>query len=78
LEANAYDSALLLRSLIAPGTRKTRSDLRQALITTKDFEGATGKTTFNSHREAEKSLFFISLDTNGVRELGPKEKVSGS
>jgi ABC-type branched-subunit amino acid transport system substrate-binding protein len=75
LEASAYDSALLLRQVLSPGTRKTRDQVRDALAATKNFDGVTGKTSFNAHREAEKPLFFITLESNGIRELGPAEKV---
>jgi hypothetical protein len=78
LEANAYDSALLYKSLLNAGTRKTRAEIRDALAATKNFEGATGKTTFNAHREAEKPLFFLQVGNEGVHEVTANERVSGS
>jgi ABC-type branched-subunit amino acid transport system substrate-binding protein len=53
---------------------KTREQLREALSQVKDFDGATGKTTFNAEREAEKQLFLLTIDQSGVKELDPTQK----
>jgi ABC-type branched-subunit amino acid transport system substrate-binding protein len=77
LEAIGYDSALMLRQIIEKQRPRTRSDLREALINLKNFEGATGRTSFNDKREAVKQLFLLSVDGRGVRELTPENTAAG-
>jgi len=55
-----------------------RASVRDALAAIKDFEGATGKTSFNDRREAQKPLFFLTIDPKGIRELQPTDRLSGS
>ena len=55
-----------------------RASVRDALAGTKDFEGATGKTSFNDRREAQKPLFFLTIDPKGIREIQPTDRISGS
>lgn len=66
LAAKAYDAALMLmeasvRSLDREGTA---SVLRE----TKDFAGATGAISFNSRREAQKGLFFLTVENGRITE----------
>jgi branched-chain amino acid transport system substrate-binding protein len=77
LEAIGYDSALMLRQIIEKQRPRTRGELRDALTNLKNFEGATGKTSFNEKREAVKPLFLLSVDNRGVKELTP-EATGGS
>jgi len=56
---------------------RTRADLRDLLASVQNFDGATGKTTFNTRREAEKPLFFLAIDKDGVHEISPTEKPEG-
>jgi hypothetical protein len=76
LEAIGYDSAGMLRQVIGQSRPKTRAELRDRLAALKDFEGATGRTSFNDAREAVKPLFFLTIEANGVREIDPAQKVS--
>jgi branched-chain amino acid transport system substrate-binding protein len=79
LDAVAYDSARILRQVLdAQKPPLTREAVRAALAAVKDFDGATGKTTFNERREAEKPLFFLTVDPKGIRELQPQEHLRGS
>ena len=55
-----------------------RASVRDALAAIKDFEGATGKTSFNDRREAQKPLFFLTIDPKGIREIQPTDRLSGS
>ena len=57
---------------------QSREEFRQGLSEVKNFEGATGKTSFNERREGEKPLFFLTIDSKGVREISPSQKVGGS
>ncbi|MBU8899323.1 penicillin-binding protein activator [Corallococcus sp. M34] len=77
LEAIGYDSARMLRNIIEKQRPQTRADMRQALANLKDFEGATGKTSMNEKREAQKQLFLIAIDNKGVSEINvEKEKAA--
>jgi ABC-type branched-subunit amino acid transport system substrate-binding protein len=79
LDAVGYDSARMLRQLVDRQTASLdRAGVRDALANLKGFDGATGRTSFNEKREAEKPLFFLTIDPKGVRELQPSERISGS
>jgi branched-chain amino acid transport system substrate-binding protein len=78
LEAIGYDSALMLRQIIEKQRPRTRSEMRDALTHLKNFEGATGRTSFNEKREAVKPLFLLSVDSRGVRELNLESATGGS
>jgi ABC-type branched-subunit amino acid transport system substrate-binding protein len=70
LEAYGYDSARMVRQLVdSKQAPKSRADFREALANVKDFDGATGKTTFDDKREAQKPLFLLSVDNKGVTEV---------
>lgn len=77
LEAIGYDSALMLRQIIQKQKPATRADMREALINLKNFEGATGRTSFNDKREAVKPLFLLSVDSKGVKEINPENAATG-
>ena len=79
LDAVGYDSARMLRQLLDKQTASLdRASVRDGLAATRNFEGATGKTSFNDRREAEKPLFFLTIDPKGIREIQPTERLSGS
>ncbi|WP_205522569.1 ABC transporter substrate-binding protein [Myxococcus eversor] len=71
LEAIGYDSGRMLRQLVEKkeGGPRTRAQMRDALSGLKDFDGATGRTSFNEKREAVKQLFLLSIDNKGVTEI---------
>ncbi|NMO16254.1 ABC transporter substrate-binding protein [Pyxidicoccus fallax] len=81
LEAIGYDSARMLRQLIdaKQGAPRTRGEMRDALANLKDFDGATGRTSFNEKREAVKQLFLLSIDSKGITEINvEKEKAAAA
>nr|WP_228531198.1 MULTISPECIES: penicillin-binding protein activator [Myxococcaceae] len=81
LEAVGYDAGRMLRQVIEKQHPATREALRDDLAALKDFDGATGKTTFDAKREAQKPLFLIGIDSKGVTELespAPHASASGS
>src|SRR5215813_6979046 len=79
LDAIGYDSARMLRQLLDKQTASLdRASVRDGLAAIKDFDGATGKTHFNDRREAEKPLFFLTIDPKGIREIQPTDRLSGS
>lgn len=74
LEAYGYDSARMVRQLLdSKQPPRSRGDFREALASIKDFDGATGKTTFDDKREAQKPLFFLSVTNKGITELTPQQ-----
>ncbi len=81
LEAVGYDAGLMLRQVIEKQRPTSRAALRDALAGLKDFEGATGRTSFDDKREAQKPLFLIGIDSKGVTELeapAPRASADGS
>jgi ABC-type branched-subunit amino acid transport system substrate-binding protein len=77
LEATGYDSAAMLRRVIEGTRPQSRAQFRDQLAAIQNFEGATGRTTMNPRREAEKPLFFLTIDRDGVREIAPNERPAG-
>lgn len=75
LEAIGYDVGGMFRKVIESGQPQTRQQFRDMLANLKGFDGATGTTSFDERREAKKPLFLLTIDSKGVRELGPTEKV---
>jgi len=69
LEASAYDSARMARQVLEAAKPQTRAAFRDGLAALRDHHGATGDITFGPRRTAEKTLFFLTVDRNGLREL---------
>ena len=69
-----FDTAQILKSVIDKGAPKNRAELRDRLAAVKDFDGATGTTRFDDAREAQKSLFLLSIEPKGIRELPPAKE----
>lgn len=78
LEAIGYDTAGILRHLLETQAPKSREDLMLKLATLKDYDGATGTTSFDSNREARKPLFFLSIQPKGIQEVQVKPRPPGS
>jgi ABC-type branched-subunit amino acid transport system substrate-binding protein len=78
LDAIGFDTAGIFRRILERGGVTTREDLRSRLSELKDFDGATGKTSFDANREAQKPLFLLTIESAGIRELAPDEKLAGS
>lgn len=74
LEASGYDTALITRHILETQRPTTRAAFREALTRVKDFPGATGRTTINQKREAEKPLFMLSIDRDGIGEIDSEIK----
>jgi branched-chain amino acid transport system substrate-binding protein len=75
LEAYGFDAARMVRDIIEKQAPRSRGAFREAMATLKDFDGATGKTSFDEKREAQKPLFFLSVDSKGITELTPEKMV---
>ena len=76
LEAIGYDSAGMFRRVVERGRPATRAEFRERIASLKDFEGATGRTSFDDAREAHRPLFILNIENDGVREVEPREKLS--
>ena len=77
LEATGYDSGRIFRKILHDAQGNIdREGFRSRLAAVKDFPGATGSTTFNERREAEKPLFLLGIDKKDIRELSPSQKLS--
>lgn len=71
LEAVGYDSAAMFRQIIEKQRPTTRAQFREDLALMKNFDGATGTTSFGDNRDAQKPLFYLGIDAKGVHELPP-------
>jgi ABC-type branched-subunit amino acid transport system substrate-binding protein len=74
VEATAYDSGKMVRAVLDGAHPATREDFQRALAGLKGFEGATGRMSFSDKREAERELFFLTVDAKGVHELKPGQR----
>jgi branched-chain amino acid transport system substrate-binding protein len=61
MSALGYDSAMILADAIRRAGTTEPAKLREAIAATKDFEGATGKTTIDEARNATKSAVIIAV-----------------
>ncbi|MES2856175.1 MAG: penicillin-binding protein activator, partial [Bdellovibrionota bacterium] len=64
-ELQAYDSALILRQLIAGG-ETTRVGLRSRLASLRDFSAATGKLSITDEREIERPLTALTVENGTI------------
>ncbi len=78
LDAIGYDSAQIVRTILDKRAPASRAAFTTELSAVRGFDGATGETSFNDAREAVKLLFFLTIDNQGIKELTPKAKPSGS
>lgn len=65
IEIQAYDSALILRQLIAGGS-STRDDLSRRLANLKKFPAALGSLDMSPEREIERPLMALTIDRGEV------------
>jgi branched-chain amino acid transport system substrate-binding protein len=61
MAALGYDSAMVLADAIKRAGTTDEPKLRDAIAATKDFEGVTGKTTLDEHRNATKPAVIITV-----------------
>src|SRR5262249_43999942 len=61
LSALGYDSMMVLADAIKRAKGTAEPALRDAIATTKDFDGVTGKITLNSDRNADKGAVIIQV-----------------
>jgi branched-chain amino acid transport system substrate-binding protein len=61
MAALGYDSAMVLADAMKRAGTTEEPKLRDAVAATKDFEGVTGKTTLDEHRNATKPAVIITI-----------------
>jgi branched-chain amino acid transport system substrate-binding protein len=74
IEAHAYDTARIVRSIVEQSKPADRKAFREALLKIRDFDGATGKVHFTPQREAEKDLFLLTINGDEIQEVDQGSK----
>ncbi|MBI5048739.1 MAG: ABC transporter substrate-binding protein [Deltaproteobacteria bacterium] len=73
IEAQAYDAVKMMIEAVKKSQqseiRSHREDVRVNLANLKDFPGATGNITFDSNREAVKTLFILEIKKGRIVEI---------
>jgi len=69
LEAQAFDVANILLSLLDRPELRDREDLRDALAALRNYPGVTGATSFNAQGEAEKILFLLQVQKGKIVQI---------
>ncbi len=69
MAALGYDSALVLADAIKRAGSTDGQKVRDALAATKGFEGATGKTDINEHRDATKAAVILQVKDGKFKYL---------
>jgi branched-chain amino acid transport system substrate-binding protein len=67
--ATAYDAARIVLAAIARAPTLERRAIRDALAETRDFPGVTGTVTFNSERNAVKSVVVVRIGESGKQSV---------
>ena len=70
ISAQAYDAATMLMNA-AKGQGSDREAVAGRLRATTDFRGAAGSISFNARREAQKDLFFLTVEGGRIVEAAP-------
>lgn len=71
LEAQAYDSALILFQLVNHPEVRSRRTLKAALMKVKDFPGMTGLTSFDETGDVDKELYLLKLEGRRFIQIKP-------
>jgi len=69
LEAQGFDAANILLSLLDRPDVTSRETLRLALNLLRDYPGVTGATSFDAEGEAEKVLFLLQVQNGHIVQL---------
>ncbi len=69
LQAQGYDAAGILLSLLDNPEIRTRDDLRLALSQMQTYAGVTGATIFNRIGEAQKVLYLLQVRKGNIEQL---------
>ena len=77
LDAVAWDTAGLVRSIVEKSQPTTRAGFRDQLQSVKNFQGATGTISFDDQREAQRQMFLLNITPKGIKELNPSQRPEG-
>lgn len=66
-EAQAFDTAGLLKGVLALGKPASRKALREQLGKISPYPGITGKMTFDNEGDAQKDLFVLTIKEHTIR-----------
>ena len=69
IEAISYDSTKLLLETVTRSSVRSRTGIRDALLKTADFQGATGTTAFDYNGEARKKPFLLTIRGRRLEEI---------
>ena len=69
LEAQGYDSLLMLEDSFLRTQGKTREEVREALATMEGYAGLSGYTSFNEDGSAKKRLYILSIIGNHIQQI---------
>jgi ABC-type branched-subunit amino acid transport system substrate-binding protein len=69
LEAQGYDIAGIMLTLLNDSRVRSREDLRRALAQLQNYPGVTGATSFNSLGEADKILFLLQVQNGTIVQI---------
>lgn len=68
-EAQAFDVAHLLVSLLSEESIQTREDLKNRLLSLSDMSGVTGEATLSETHDVKKSLFLLTVQKGEIIPL---------
>jgi branched-chain amino acid transport system substrate-binding protein len=74
LAALGYDAALVLADSLKRARSFSSKDLRDAIASTQDFSGVTGKITMDANRNAVKPAVVFKLGQSGNAKLATSVK----
>jgi ABC-type branched-subunit amino acid transport system substrate-binding protein len=69
LEAQGYDTAGIMLTLLNDPEVRTRDDLRRALAQLQNYPGVTGATRFDLIGEADKILFLLQIQNGTIVQI---------
>ncbi len=68
-EALAYDSAMIIRQVLAKSAPATRDAMREGIRQVADFRGVTGRTSFAKGTDAEKEIRILTIKNGKIEEI---------
>lgn len=77
LDVVGYDTGAMVRQVIDQARPSSREIFRETLAALKNFEGATGATSFDGKREARRPLFLLNITQKGIKEISPLKRPEG-
>ena len=77
LDVVGYDTGAMVRQVMEKTHPTSRQSFRESLASLKNFEGATGATSFDGKREARRPLFLLNITPKGIKEVTPLKRPEG-